>query len=90
MSIFRTSIEIIHVENDNYHYSKLQAPENPTWTIRRPRARRDTLHPADAEPRPFKKQQEFTDAEGVDALLSLANVAQNASLLPSQGQHSLG
>lgn len=59
--------------------ANLQAINSPTWTVRRPRARRE---PPQARGKrgssPFDGNH--GDAVGLDALLRLADVAQNAAL----------
>lgn len=57
----------------------MQALNGPTWTVRRPRARREPP-PARARRGSLPQRQDQGDADGMDALLRLADVAQNASL----------
>lgn len=56
----------------------LQSSNGPTWTVRRPRARREPLGRGKRDS-PLG-HQDVGDAEGIDALLRLADVAQNASM----------
>ena len=62
----------------------MQILNGPTWTVRRPRARREPPAARSRRGSPPQKHDQG-DAEGLDALLRLADVAQNASLQQVSG-----
>lgn len=64
----------------------LQPLDGPTWSVRRPRAPRE---PGRGRPIHVSAQRDMGDADGIDALLRLADVAQNASMLPYSGESGI-